>query len=197
MPAPLCRLLGGGRLPTGRGPTGAPAGRPALLLGAAALASAAAAALSLAVRRRRAQGQGPQGGGGPGTAVGGEGVSRSVVCGDALEWLRAQAELPGSVVTSLPDVTELSYLKMSVEEYRVWFVAAAREILRRAPPLGVVVFYQTDFRLGGVWVDKSFLCSLAAQEEGASLLFHKGGGETSARARTLGGPRGFLQGNEP
>eukprot|EP00933_Yihiella_yeosuensis_P030065 TRINITY_DN23738_c0_g1_i1.p1 TRINITY_DN23738_c0_g1~~TRINITY_DN23738_c0_g1_i1.p1 ORF type:complete len:334 (+),score=58.62 TRINITY_DN23738_c0_g1_i1:154-1155(+) len=100
-------------------------------------------------------------------------VNRTIICGDALRWLDLQSDLPGSVVTSLPDITELSYLSMDVDGYSTWFKETARKILKLASMEAVVIFYQTDFRKDGGWIDKSLLCSLAAVEEGAALLFHK------------------------
>eukprot|EP00929_Paragymnodinium_shiwhaense_P072521 TRINITY_DN36807_c0_g2_i1.p1 TRINITY_DN36807_c0_g2~~TRINITY_DN36807_c0_g2_i1.p1 ORF type:complete len:319 (+),score=35.94 TRINITY_DN36807_c0_g2_i1:16-972(+) len=100
-------------------------------------------------------------------------VRRTVICGDALAWLEQQTELPGSVITSMPDITELSFLSLSVKEYSDWFRDTAQLLLEKTPTDGVVVFYQTDLRKDGVWVDKSALCSAAAAAVGASLLFHK------------------------
>lgn len=106
-------------------------------------------------------------------STGGRTVQRKTICADALEWLQSEGTMCASVITSLPDVTELSYLRMSTDDYRTWFVATAKEILSRAPHDAIIIFYQTDFRVRGEWVDKSALCSMAAREENARLLFHK------------------------
>ncbi|MBF5044788.1 site-specific DNA-methyltransferase [Aggregicoccus sp. 17bor-14] len=97
---------------------------------------------------------------------------RTVHCTDALAWLEAQGTLAGcSVVTSLPDVSELS--GMALPDWKRWFVGAARLVLARVPEDGVALFYQTDIKPDGVWVDKGYLCSRAAEEAGFETLFHK------------------------
>jgi hypothetical protein len=40
-------------------------------------------------------------------------------------------------------------------------------------PRSIVVFYQTDIKHDGMWIDKSFLCSQAAANCGSKLLWHK------------------------
>ncbi len=104
----------------------------------------------------------------PGTPV----PRRTVHCTDALGWLQAQDVLTGcSIVTSLPDVSELGGMPLPV--WRRWFVDAARLVLSRLPEDGVALFYQTDIKPGGVWVDKGYLCSRAAEDAGCETLFHK------------------------
>eukprot|EP00928_Gymnodinium_smaydae_P021586 TRINITY_DN18447_c0_g1_i1.p1 TRINITY_DN18447_c0_g1~~TRINITY_DN18447_c0_g1_i1.p1 ORF type:complete len:320 (-),score=40.34 TRINITY_DN18447_c0_g1_i1:36-920(-) len=100
-------------------------------------------------------------------------VERTVVCSDAFDWIAQHTTFPGSVITSIPDVTELSYLRMRLDTYLEWFTETVRMILSRLPADSVAIFYQTDFRRDGKWVDKSLLCSLAARDVGAKLLFHK------------------------
>lgn len=98
--------------------------------------------------------------------------SRIVHCADALEWLRDSAAFAGcSFFTSLPDASELpghSHLK-----WRAFFEAAAELVLRRTPDDGVALFYQSDVRHEGAWVDKAYLVQRAAEAAGAALLFHK------------------------
>ena len=96
---------------------------------------------------------------------------RIVHHGDALDWLRAQGRLAGaSLVTSLPDVSELSGL--GLDGWRRWFVAAATAVLRSVSDDGVAIFFQSDIRRGGVWIDKGALVADAARDSGMSLLFH-------------------------
>jgi hypothetical protein len=97
---------------------------------------------------------------------------RLVVQAEALGWLDANAAEPGSsVITSLPDVSELS--ELGFEGWRAWFVGATRRILRWIPSEGVAIFFQSDVRHRGVWVDKGYLIARAAEEEGAALVWHK------------------------
>jgi diadenosine tetraphosphate (Ap4A) HIT family hydrolase len=95
-----------------------------------------------------------------------------VIHAEALSWLQANPARPGtSVVTSLPDVSELS--PYDFEAWRAWFVLSATRVLEWLPPDGVAIFFQSDVHHGGVWVDKAHLILRAADDTGASLLWHK------------------------
>lgn len=97
---------------------------------------------------------------------------REVHHGDALAWLAAHAPLVGcSVVTSLPDVSELPDL--GFDGWCRWFEDAAALTLRTVGDDGVAVFFQSDIRHSGLWVDKAALVSRAAERTGRGLLFHK------------------------
>lgn len=98
--------------------------------------------------------------------------SRQVYRQDALPWLRERAPLDGcSLITSLPDVS--SFPELDVSGWQRWFVDAAELVLRATPEQGVAIFYQTDIKRDGVWVDKGYLCHRAAEREGSALLWHK------------------------
>ena len=97
---------------------------------------------------------------------------RTIVNAEALGWLAENVADPRtSIVTSLPDVSELPHLDL--EGWRAWFVDAARRVIAWTPSSGVSVFFQSDIRHGGIIVDKSYLVLRAAEEAGASLLWHK------------------------
>jgi hypothetical protein len=96
---------------------------------------------------------------------------REVHHADALAWLRAHAPLPGaSAVTSLPDVSELPALDFA--GWQRWFEEAAALVMA-AVPEGVAIFFQSDIRHAGRWVDKGALVSRAAERAGLGLLFHR------------------------
>lgn len=97
---------------------------------------------------------------------------RQVICADAFEWMRAHAaEVGQSVVTSLPDASELP--KLSFDAWQQWFVDAARTVIRWLPADSVAIFFQTDIRRSGLWVDKGHLVMRAADEENGFLVWHK------------------------
>jgi hypothetical protein len=99
-------------------------------------------------------------------------AERIVHCKDALPWLAQNTPLVGcSLITSLPDVS--SFPEWSLEQWKRWFVTAARASLAATEDQGVTIFYQTDIKREGVWVDKGYLCHEAAAAEGAALLWHK------------------------
>src|SRR5687767_5984787 len=98
--------------------------------------------------------------------------SRVVHQGDALAWLRAAGRLPGaSVVTSLPDVSEVP--ERGFDGWRAWFVEAAALAMEAASDAGVAIFFQSDIRHAGLWVDKGALVARAAERAAMGLLFHK------------------------
>jgi hypothetical protein len=74
-------------------------------------------------------------------------------------------------MTSLPDASEPSPL--SLAEWKGLFTRAAALVMQRGPPDGVAIFYQTDIKKAGAWVDKGYLVSQAAEEVGCELLWHR------------------------
>ena len=91
---------------------------------------------------------------------------------DALAWLAARGVLAGcSVITSLPDASELPALTRCAWE--AWFVDAAARVMASVPRDGLAVFYQTDTKAEGRWVDKAQLVARGAEHTGAQLVSHR------------------------
>lgn len=112
--------------------------------------------------------------------------SRTVHCGEALAWLRGRALGPHECVfTSLPDSSEVR--RLTFDAWTQWFRDAAETVVRATHPDAVAVFYQTDVKRDGGWVDKSFLVQQGAYAAGARLLWHKI--VCRAPAGTATGPR--------
>jgi hypothetical protein len=73
-------------------------------------------------------------------------ASRTVVCGDAVAWLEQRETLP-SVVTSLPDVSELQGPPLFISgaaQYKAWFRKTVKTIVSKLSAGSVVVFYQVS-----------------------------------------------------
>jgi hypothetical protein len=99
-------------------------------------------------------------------------AAREVVCGDGVAWLRRGPLPPDhAIVTSLPDASELPAL--GLDGWRAWFVDAAALACAAVADEAVAIFYQTDVKRDGRWIDKGFLVQLAAERAGAALLWHK------------------------
>jgi hypothetical protein len=112
---------------------------------------------------------------------------RTVECTEALAWLAARDTLDGcSVVTSLPDVSEFPTL--SVAEWKQWFINAAVLVMAKVPAQGVAIFYQTDVRRDGTWIDKGYLVSRAAEQAECPPLWHKGVCRAAPGEVTFGPP---------
>jgi hypothetical protein len=100
------------------------------------------------------------------------GPLRAVHHTDAISWLRRQGRLAGaSVVTSLPDVSEVPAL--GLEGWKRWFEEAALQVMQAVPDDGVAIFFQSDIKDGGLWIDKGALVARAAERAEMGLLFHK------------------------
>jgi hypothetical protein len=99
-------------------------------------------------------------------------VTRVVHLGDGIEWLR-RAPLPDdhAVVTSLPDVSEVPLL--GFDGWRTWFIDAAELACRQVADTSVAIFYQTDIKHDGRWVDKAYLVARGAEAAGSAMLWHK------------------------
>jgi hypothetical protein len=105
-------------------------------------------------------------------AAGGGTPERVVWCEDGLAWLERNTPLVNSsLITSLPDVSNMPELGLA--GWREWFVDAAESVLAATPDDGVSIFYQTDIKVDGTWVDKGYLCQRAAERHGAALLWHR------------------------
>lgn len=101
---------------------------------------------------------------------------RTVHCADALAWLASNPSAEGmAVVTSMPDISELPHEKGTdqLANWKAWFRSAACAVVNWLSPGGVAIFYQSDIRYEGVWIDKGYLVARAVEETDAHLLWHK------------------------
>lgn len=99
--------------------------------------------------------------------------SRDVHCGDGPTWVRDNSPLPAdvSIVTSLPDTSEVSSL--SFNQWRQWFSETSELLCRALAPSAAAVFFQTDIKREGTWVDKAYLVQRGAEAAGVEQLWHK------------------------
>lgn len=88
-----------------------------------------------------------------------------------MAWMHAQGRIDGAcVVTSLPDVSEIG---KSLPVWREWFLGAVRASIDLVPDASVAVFFQSDIKRDGAWIDKGAMVIRAAEDVGARVLFHK------------------------
>lgn len=96
---------------------------------------------------------------------------REVICADAIPWLQARGVIAGAcAVTSLPDVSEVG---VTLEVWRAWFLGAVKLVVAAVPDESAAVFFQSDIKRDGEWIDKGAMVIRAAQDAGARVLFHK------------------------
>ena len=97
--------------------------------------------------------------------------AREVVCADAIPWMQARGRIAGAcAVTSLPDVSEVN---LALPAWRAWFLSAVRLVLDAVPDESAALFFQSDIKRDGAWIDKGALVTRAAEDAGARILFHK------------------------
>lgn len=99
--------------------------------------------------------------------------SREVHCGDGPSWVRDHSPLPAdvSIVTSLPDTSEVASL--TYNQWRQWFSETSDLLCRSLAPNAAAVFFQTDIKREGTWVDKAYLVQRGAEAAGVEQLWHK------------------------
>jgi hypothetical protein len=113
--------------------------------------------------------------------------SRVVHQGDGVAWLESVALGPDhAIVTSLPDSSELP--RLGFDGWRRWFVDVTALACRTVADDGVAIFFQTDVKRDGLWVDKGHLVQLGAERAGANLLWHKIVCRAPAGTTTFGRP---------
>jgi hypothetical protein len=96
---------------------------------------------------------------------------REVYCADAIPWMRERGKIPGAcAVTSLPDVSEVG---LALPVWREWFLGAVRLVIDSVPDESAAIFFQSDIKRDGRWIDKGALVTRAAEDAGAHVLFHK------------------------
>ncbi len=96
---------------------------------------------------------------------------REVHCADAIPWMKERGVIAGAcAVTSLPDVSELS---LALPRWRTWFLEAVRLVVESVSPESAALFFQSDIKREGRWIDKGALVIRAAEDAGARVLFHK------------------------
>ena len=105
--------------------------------------------------------------------------SRTVHHTDGVAWL-ANAELDArhAIVTSLPDHGELPRVRgestdAHVARWRTWFIDTVALACRAIANDAVAVFYQTDVKHDGRWIDKGHLVHTGIDAAGSALLWHK------------------------
>jgi hypothetical protein len=73
-------------------------------------------------------------------------------------------------VTSLPDVSEVG---VALDVWQAWFLGAVRLVVDAVPDASAALFFQSDIKRDGRWIDKGAMVIRAAEDAGARVLFHK------------------------
>ena len=73
-------------------------------------------------------------------------------------------------MTSLPDVSEVN---LALPAWRAWFLEAVRLVVEAVPAESAALFFQSDIKRDGAWIDKGAMVVRAAEDAGAHVLLHK------------------------
>jgi hypothetical protein len=85
--------------------------------------------------------------------------------------MRERGRIPGAcAITSLPDVSEVN---MTLPVWRAWFLNAVALVVDSVANDGAALFFQSDIKQDGAWIDKGAMVIRAAEDAGARVLFHK------------------------
>lgn len=99
------------------------------------------------------------------------GPRREIHAAEAIGWLAARGRIEGAcAITSLPDVSEL---RLGLAAWRAWFLDAVRRVVDAVPDESAALFFQSDIKHDGRWIDKGGMVIRAAEDAGAHVLLHK------------------------
>ena len=110
---------------------------------------------------------------------------REVICGDGIAFLANRLPDDHALITSLPDVSEMG---MTLPVWRDWFVETVALGCRAIGDASVAIFYQTDIKHDGAWIDKGHLVHTRFDRAGMRLLWHKIVCRVAAGHTTFGRP---------
>lgn len=115
------------------------------------------------------------------------GPGRTIHHGDGVAFLeRGRLPADHAIFTSLPDHSELPAL--GVDGWRAWFVATVALACRAVADDAVAIFYQTDVKHDGRWIDKGHLVMCGADAAASHALWHKVVCRVPAGTTTYGRP---------
>ena len=98
-------------------------------------------------------------------------TERVVHCGDGVAFLATALPADHAIVTSLPDHSEVPAL--GVDGWKRWFVDTVALACRAVADDAVAIFYQTDVKYDGRWIDKGHLVMSGVDAADSHLLWHK------------------------
>jgi hypothetical protein len=113
-------------------------------------------------------------------------AARVVHHGDGLAFLAQPLPADHAIITSLPDHSELP--ELDVDGWRRWFVATVELACRAVADDAVAIFFQTDVKHAGRWIDKGHLVMCGADAAGSHALWHKVVCRVPAGTITFGRP---------
>ena len=99
--------------------------------------------------------------------------SFKILCQDSIKWLKAQPDdsVP-NFITGIPDLNELGET-FDQKKYTEFFNQVSQLIFKKIKRDGYAIFVQTDRKIDGQLIDKSYLLTHMAYSCGLKLVWHK------------------------
>jgi len=100
------------------------------------------------------------------------GNMKEIIHADAITWLEAYEPNPEHIFfVSLPDYSEFPHL--TIDEWKSWFIETAELIMKKTHPDQYCLFFQSDIKYEGEWIDKGYLIQKAAERLHMKTMWHK------------------------
>jgi hypothetical protein len=98
-------------------------------------------------------------------------MSVKILNTDSIKYLENKKDhsLP-TIITGIPDMDEVN---KGVDEYIEWFENVCDIIFRKVKKTEYCIFIQTDRKVNGKWIDKSYHIQKIAEKNRIPLLWHK------------------------
>jgi hypothetical protein len=97
--------------------------------------------------------------------------ARIVHCGDGVAFLANALPADHAIVTSLPDHSEVP--ELGIAGWKRWFTDTVALACRAIADDAVAIFYQTDVKHDGRWIDKGHLVMSGIDAAASHVLWHK------------------------
>ncbi len=98
-------------------------------------------------------------------------MSREIILADSRKWLAQIGD--ESIPNILTGICDQNEIDLSMEQYLNFFEKIADLCFKKLSKNGYAIFIQTDRKYNKNWIDKSFLLTNSAVNNGLKLIWHK------------------------
>ena len=96
---------------------------------------------------------------------------RKIVCEDALVWLKKQKDQ--SIPNFVTGICDMDETDMTIDKYLKFFNTVSNLMFKKLSKNGYCILIQTDRKYKKNWIDKSYLLTNNAINNGLKQIFHK------------------------
>ena len=98
-------------------------------------------------------------------------MARRILCADSLEWLKKQPNR--SIPNFLTGICDMGETDMNIDQYLDFFNRVSTLMFQKLSSHGYCILIQTDRKYKKNWIDKSYILTKNALDNGLKLVFHK------------------------